>query len=273
MVPLSGIVHPQGGTAECIVHRLTNFNAHGDAEATVFRLFQQHRTPMKGGGGADEQHPQAQAVAAVFDAGGAQIPGERRGPQGRIHAAAVVLNAQVQLVPVPGQLDLDGAAGRGELHGVGEHIVHGPLHFIRVDEGEDGAGDQIIFQLRPEAIGQRLQPFQNFGKSTLHVPQLRMKSTGGPQKGVGHIAQNPQHLEEPPVHLGDLILGVGIVGEPGKHPVGSAHNVGQGLAQFLSGQGHGLQGLLVLRIFQNEDVHVVYPVDGSTCDLPHEVQG
>ena len=83
--------------------------------------------------------------------------------------------------------------------------------------------------------------------------------------GIGHIVDDPHHLENSSVELGHLIPGGGIIflAVQGKQLVGYIHKAGQGRTEALGGQRHGAKLNDVIFLLQGKQIAAAYFGDGS----------
>ena len=77
---------------------------------------------------------------------------------------------------------------------------------------------------------------KEFGEQRRNVCRFLM-GDGGAAFGVGHIPDDPENLEQPPVQTGDLLCRPGTFfrGAEGEQAVGGDHHVGQRLPQLPGG--------------------------------------
>ena len=75
VIPFTGVVNAQEGTAELNAAVLAKLNGHGDPGALTLRRVHEHCAAMHGGDGSHQYHAQTDALGAVGHSGGAQIAG------------------------------------------------------------------------------------------------------------------------------------------------------------------------------------------------------
>ena len=112
---------------------------------------------------------------------------------------------------------------------------------------------------------------EDFTEQGTDVPNLLMGARIGQiPAGVGHIADDAQHLKQTPVHVGSLLLRDRIVPHCGQREETFCgnHDIGQRFPQFPGGQRHGLKLPVVRVLFQTEHVELLHPCDGRADGCP-----
>ena len=273
MIPLSGVVHPQDVGAKRCLLALTDGHGHGDSGTHTFRLVDEDGAPMVGGGGADEHHAEADAVPAVLQSGLAEIPGEDAAADALGNAGAAVRHAQAEHPAAAGQLGRDSPALRGEFDGVGQDVQNRPFQLFPVGKTVDWLVRPLVGQGDAGVGDKGLRLFKEFGEQRRNVHRF-LVGDGGAALGVGHIADDPENLEQPPVQTGDLLCRPGTFfrGAEGEQAVGGDHHVGQRLPQLPGGQRHGAKLAVVRFLFQQEYINVVHPCDRRAAAVGGQVQ-
>ena len=120
---------------------------------------------------------------------------------------------------------------------------------------------------------ERLRLLKKFGEQRRNVHRF-LVGDGGAALGVGHVADDPENLEQPPVQAGDLLRRMGTVfrGAEGKQTVGGDHHVGQRLPQLPGGQRHGAKLTVVRFLFQQKNVRVLHPCDRRAAAVGGQAQ-
>ena len=118
-----------------------------------------------------------------------------------------------------------------------------------------------------------LRLFKEFGEQRRNVHRF-LVGDGGAALGVGHIADDPEDLEQSPVQTGDLLCrpGTALRSAEGEQAVGGDHHVGQRLPQLPGGQRHGAKLAVVRFLFQQEYINVVHPGDRRAAAVGGQAQ-
>ena len=142
--------------------------------------------------------PSPRPFPAVLDAGLPQIAIEDAAQQLLGKARAIVTDAEAEHFSGFCQAGIQGSSGGGEFQGVGDQIQHSPFQLLPICKAIDGLFRAMIAD---GDMGCRCQSGGLRKKRGEQGTDVRGFLTGfrGNAPGIGHIADNTQHLMQAPV--------------------------------------------------------------------------
>ena len=119
-------------------------------------------------------------------------------------------------MPPAGQPGADGAALGRKFNGVGNNVEHRAFQLFCIHQAVDSFGVALVGKLDAGVLHQRRSLGENLFQQSADVPGfLAAGGIGAVAAGVGHVADDPEHLEKAPVDSGDLLPGGGVILQAG----------------------------------------------------------